>query len=313
MKRILSLDGGGIKGVFSASFLACIEDSINDKVSNYFDLIAGSSTGGIIALGLGLGFSAKEILTFYEKLGPQIFIGNSIFNTIRHLFFSKYTSKELKLALESQFGSKTLGESDKRLVIPAMNLETGEIYIYKTSHNPRFERDHKEKVVDVALATAAAPSYFAPHMSQSGLPLIDGGVWANNPMGMAVVEAIGNLNWPSNSLRVLSIGCTSEALSVGVGRKVGLGVGYWGTKAVEIFMASQSSSSLGTAQVLIGHKNVFRINPIVARGRFALDTIQEIPSLKGLGASEARKALPHICPIFFKTQAKPFKPNHGAD
>src|SRR2546421_12093373 len=66
VRRILAIDGGGIKGVFPASFLASIEDAIGDRVANYFDLIVGTSTGGIIALGLGLGMSAADILQFYE-------------------------------------------------------------------------------------------------------------------------------------------------------------------------------------------------------------------------------------------------------
>ena len=70
-KRILAIDGGGIKGVFPASFLATVEDSIGNNVARYFDLIVGTSTGGIIALGLGLGLSAKEILAFYEESGPS--------------------------------------------------------------------------------------------------------------------------------------------------------------------------------------------------------------------------------------------------
>ena len=68
-RRILAIDGGGIKGVFPASFLATVEDSIGNNVADYFDLIVGTSTGGIIALGLGLGLSAKEILRFTRNLG----------------------------------------------------------------------------------------------------------------------------------------------------------------------------------------------------------------------------------------------------
>ena len=81
MKRILAIDGGGIKGVFPASFLATVEDTINDNIANYFDLIVGTSTGGIIALGLGLGLSAKDILEFYEKSAPHIFGGNCFCDT----------------------------------------------------------------------------------------------------------------------------------------------------------------------------------------------------------------------------------------
>ena len=77
MKRILTIDGGGIKGVCPASFLATVDNSIEGNIADYFDLIVGTSTGGIIALGLGLGLSAKEILTFYEEFGPVIFGGTN--------------------------------------------------------------------------------------------------------------------------------------------------------------------------------------------------------------------------------------------
>jgi patatin-like phospholipase/acyl hydrolase len=218
MRRILSIDGGGIKGVFPASFLATIEDSIGGKVADYFDLIAGTSTGGVIALGLGLGFTATETLMFYEELGSTVFRGSRLLRYLRRLGFSKYSQKELRGALESIVSERKLGESTKRLVIPSLNLETGEVYIYKTSHHPRLERDYKEKVVDIALATTAAPTYFPTHRSAAGVPLIDGGVWANNPVGLAVIEAIGVLNWPRNSLRVLSLGCGTQPLDIG-GRK----------------------------------------------------------------------------------------------
>ncbi|HAY22650.1 MAG TPA: patatin [Desulfobacterales bacterium] len=308
MKRILTIDGGGIKGVFPASFLATIEDSIENRVANYFDLIVGTSTGGIIALGLGLGFSAKEIMDFYEKSGPDIFAGNRLLRFLRSFGFSKYSQKPLREALTSIFGERKLGESTRRLVVPSLNLETGEVHIYKTSHHARFERDYKEKAVDVALATAAAPTYFPTHRSAAGTPLIDGGLWANNPLGLAVVEAIGVLGWPRDSLKVLSIGCTTEPLNVGLGRIFPFGLGYWGMKIVAVFMTAQSSSSLGTAQVLAGYENVFRIDLPVPKGRFGLDDVREIPSLRGLGNTEARKAIPSLRPIFFTTPAEEFIP-----
>lgn len=308
MRRILSIDGGGIKGVFPASFLATIEDSINDKISNYFDLIVGTSTGGIIALGLGLGFSAKEILDFYEILGPKIFGRVPIMQSLKQLIFSKYSQKHFREALETKFGGKQLGESNKRLVIPSMNLETGEVYIYKTSHHPRLERDYKEKVVNVALATASAPTFFPTHRAESGTPLIDGGMWANNPVGLAVVEAISILEWPKEDLKVLSLGCTTQPLNVQRGRNLPLGLGYWALKVTDVFMTAQSSHSIGTAKLLVGPNNLFRISPVVGLGRFGLDDYKEIPSLKGLGDSEARKALPELRNIFFVKPVELFIP-----
>jgi patatin-like phospholipase/acyl hydrolase len=309
MKKILSIDGGGIKGVFPASFLATVEDTVGAKINDHFDLIVGTSTGGIIALGLGMGYSAKEMLSFYEELGPKIFKGNSLFRRLRQIGFAKYDTTPLKEALTSKFGDKRLGDSFNRLVIPSVNLETGEVHVYKTSHNKRFERDYKEKVVGVALATSAAPSYFPSHTSTTGIPLVDGGVWANNPMGLAVVEAIGVLGWDKDDIEILSIGCTSEPSNIKTARKQSRGLAYWGVKMIDLFMSTQSFASYGTALLLLGSKNVYRFSPVVSRGRFGLDSISEIGSLKGLGDSEARKALPSIR-HFFSEKADLFIPEH---
>lgn len=308
--RILSIDGGGIKGVFPAAFLTTVEDTVNDKIGNYFDLIVGTSTGGIIALGIGLGFSAKEMLQFYEELGPLIFKGNPFIRFLRQLGFSKYDQNPLKKALIKKFGERKLGESKNRLVIPSFNLETGEVQVYKTAHHSRLMRDYKEKAIDVALATAAAPTYFPTQRSASGIPLIDGGVWANNPVGFAVVEAIGILGWPRESLQILSIGCTESPIDVGSARTVPHGRGYWMFKIVDVFMAGQSSASIGIAQLLAGRENLVRINPVVPKNRFGLDKISEITSLKGLGNNEARKAMPVLKQKFFYSKVEEFRPEY---
>ena len=308
MKRILTIDGGGIKGTFPASFLATVEDSIGENIANYFDLIVGTSTGGIIALGLGLGLSAAKMLRFYEEYGPTIFKGNRGLRSLRRLGTTKYSSVPLKNALRSCFGDKRLGDSEKRLVIPSLNLENGEVYIYKTAHHPELERDYKEDAVEVALKTAAAPTYFPTHCSSAGTPLIDGGMWANNPVGMAVVEAVTLLDWPRDSLKVLSLGCTTEPLNVKWGRNISLGKLYWANKFVDVFMHAQSHASFGTAKLLAGQGNIKRINPVVARGKFSLDKASAIPSLKGFGESEARKALPKLREVFLGDYAEQFVP-----
>lgn len=309
MKKILSIDGGGIKGVFPASFLASIEDVIGESVANYFDLIVGTSTGGIIALGLGLGLSAKDILSFYETHGPSIFKGNWIAKWFKHWGLSKYDAVALRSALETTFGEKKLGNSSNRLVVPAMNVENGDVHIFKTSHHPKFEFDYKCSAVDVALSTSAAPTYFPTHISQQAVPLVDGGLWANNPVGFAVVEGIGILGWNAAEIKVLSVGCTSEPLSVGWGRSWALGKAYWATKLTEVFMTAQSSASLGMAIVLTSddHSSVFRINPVVAKNKFTLDSTKDIGLLKGLGHTEARNAFPSL-EFFFNQRSEPFTP-----
>jgi len=306
MKRILAIDGGGIKGVFAASLLASIEEATGHKISDFFDLIVGTSTGGILALGLGLEFTATELLNFYEKHGPAIFEVQK-YGWLKKWFVCQYNQNKLRGALEEKLGSNVLlGHSKKRLIIPAFNLDTGQVHVYKTSHHPRLEYDYKCNVVDIALATSAAPTFFQSFRDSSGMPLIDGGVYANNPVGMAVVEAISVLNWPKDQLKILSIGCTSEALDVHEHKKGRL---YWASKGTEVFLKAQSSLSLDTAHLLAGHDNIKRIDPIVSNNRFALDKIEEINSLKGLGIAEARNHIPCLREMFdFNTITDNFEP-----
>lgn len=117
--RILSIDGGGIRGVFPAALLAWVEEHVGNPIASYFDLIAGTSTGGIIAIGLGLGIPAAEILRLYEEKGPLIFdqhrglLSNWARQKVRgarQLFAAKYTSDELRNALQGVLQDRRLGE-----------------------------------------------------------------------------------------------------------------------------------------------------------------------------------------------------------
>jgi hypothetical protein len=218
--RILSLDGGGIRGVFPAALLARFEEHLEHPIGRYFDLIAGTSTGGIIAIGLGLGQSAGDILNLYVEHGRAIFdqehgaAENWVRQKLRgmaHLLVTKHSSKPLRLALEGVLGRRKLGESRTRLVIPAWHPVLERVYIYKTAHHPRLETDYKERAIDAAMATAAAPTFLKPHMTVSAVELVDGGVWANNPIGVAAIEAVGMLGWPGEAHRRVWISDSNEA------------------------------------------------------------------------------------------------------
>lgn len=303
-KKILSIDGGGIKGVFPASFLSTIEELTEGKdIAEYFDLIIGTSTGGIIALGLGLGFKPSEILSFYERWGEQIF-RKSCFVGIQNLFSSKYSRKSLEDALIDTFKDKKLGLSRVRLVIPSLNMTTGEVHLYKTAHHTRLKTDYKETAVNVAMATTAAPTYFPVHYSPQGSPLADGGIWANNPIAIAAVEGIGVLGWRKDDIQILSVSCTSEPFKE---KKFG-GRWFWRNQ-VPVFLHSQSSSALGMASHLIGKNNIFRIDPILIGNRYKMDAIDQKSTLIGLGRTEARKAFDSIR-HFFIDKTEQFKPHY---
>lgn len=317
--RILSLDGGGVRGVFSATVLANFEDKIGEPIGQYFDLIAGTSTGGIIALALGLGVPAKEIAKLYEEKGPVIFGKDQsrkarFARSMRQLFKgAKHNSTGLRNELEAVFGDRLLGESQTRLIIPSFHPETSKVYVYKTAHHERFQYDHKVKVVDVALATSAAPTYLPSHKSEAGVELIDGGVWANNPIGAAVVEAVGVLGWQRDLIDILSIGTLDEPIKPEHGRSaLGMTISQY---IIKMFMAGQAHSSQGTAMLLTGdpheRKAIWRINQTAPAGRFSLDDPRKVGEMKDRALAEAREQWPIVGEPFFSSKASMFTPVVG--
>ncbi|BAP88186.1 patatin [Burkholderiales bacterium GJ-E10] len=322
-RRILALDGGGIKGVLAASFLDTVESATGKRIADHFDLVAGTSTGGIIALGLGLGMSAREIVQFYVNHGPRIFaqpdhrIAKGRFGAWigrlrglgrrgRQFVWPKYDPDALHDALTTAFGPRSLGDSTLRLVIPAYHGDKDDLYVFKTRHHSRLQVDWRERAVDVALATAAAPTYFRAHVMPSGAPLIDGGIWANNPAGVAAVEARSVLGWKDDELYLLSLGCSEEVFDI----PTSAGYKDLVLKTTELFMHGQSRASAGTAKLLCEHAEAtpryFRYQPTVPVGKFTIDRVEMIDRLRGLGATCARGALPVLQEYFLGKPAEPF-------
>ncbi len=318
IRRVLAIDGGGIKGVIPAAFLATVEEVTGQRIVDHFDLIAGTSTGGIIALGLGLGVRAKEILRLYQDRGPRIFgqpEGNlpRIRRHLRWLFRPKYDLTALREELTVIFEDRHLGDSETRLVIPAYHRDQQGVHVFKTAHHPRLEVDYREKAVDVALATAAAPVYFPAHRLPSGSHLLDGGIWANNPVGLATVEAVGILGWHGEDLRVLSLGCTDEPHIFRSDPGI-VGMGLFGRNVVNLLFQGQSRSALGTAKILTGHPHkggkLWRYSPKVPTNTFSMDGVAQIERLASLGEAEARDALPILRKTFLAVTRAPFTPHH---
>ncbi len=316
--KILSLDGGGIKGVFPAALLARLEEHLDEPIGRYFDLIVGTSTGGIIALGLGIGLKASEILDLYVEKGPAIFgqdrrpLLNEIKRRVPRWLVPKHSSSPLENALRGVLGDRLIGESRNRLVIPAWNRELERVYLYKTAHHPRLETDFRQPAIDAAMATAAAPTFFAPYLTSAEIELVDGGVWANNPIGVAVTEAVGLLGWPAERLKVLSVGTIAEVRHVP--RKMTNAQMVGSLYVTQLFMAGQAHGAMGAARIITGenpnHKAIWRIDQHAPKGRYGLDHTQRIDELKSRAFSEARDQLPVLREHFFDEAAPPFVPCH---
>jgi uncharacterized protein len=297
--RILSLDGGGIKGAFTAAVLAEWEKRTGRVIIDHFDLIAGTSTGGIIALGLGLGLPAEEILRFYREQGPKIFpniTAQQKFSlNFRHLWEPKYSAEPLRAALQGVFGNKLLKESKCRLLIPAYDVVAGRIFLFKTRHDPRFLFDENASAVEIALATAAAPTFFqqAQITAQSGAIYVDGGVWANCPALAAVTEAVHFLDTPLDAIDLLGVGTLSEPASFvhgGKSRWFGLKPGLieWAPQLVGLMFRGQMEMSWAIASLLTGRRSVY-VDAIVEPGIYSLDAVAQIDRMIILGRGEAVK------------------------
>ena len=289
--RILALDGGGIKGAFTAAVLAAWEQDTSLRVQDHFDLITGTSTGGILAIGLGLGLSAREMLEFYKERGPVIFpmtgFRRKAWRTIRQVFQPKFSQDVLRKELVAAFGERKFGESKVRLLIPAYDTLRGRIFLFKTGHDPRFKYDLNIPAADVALATAAAPTYFqaARIAEHGGCGYVDGGVWANNPALAGVVEAVSFLGKRLDKLDVLSLGTTYAPDSV---RKLaGSGLTGWGTRIVSLLMNAQAEASWKQALLLVGRERFLRVDCLTIPGDYSLDSSDDVEALAGLGRSKA--------------------------
>ena len=257
---ILALSGGGARGLFTAAVLQQLEKAIGAPVASRFDLIAGTSIGGILALGIAKGIPTGELRALFDH-------SKAIFKP-RHSWMNwpilraRYRNDALKALLEDPkvFGNTTIGELAHRVVIPAINYTKGAPSFFKTPHHSTLYRDWQYRLVDVAMATAAAPTFF-PIYGFADQQFVDGGLVANAPGLVAVHEALHFAGKPDiKSVHVLSIGTAGcgtamdPALEHNMGALLGLKRRFfwlskgWGFRLFELTIRSQevmSNSMLG--------------------------------------------------------------------
>lgn len=308
--QILSLDGGGVKALFTANVLADLEEDAGVSVRDCFDMIVGTSAGGIVALGLGARLRPAEIVEHYRDLNAKVFPTRRRLNYARRIVRATYSNAALRQALEGVLGQRTLGDSDKRLVIPAYDVAHGAVHVFKTPHHPRLRRDWRVPMVDVALATSAAPTYF-PAAAVDRLRLVDGGLWANNPSVVAIAEAVSMLNMPLNAIRVLNIGTTTPIDKHRTRLDAG-GWAQWGKPAAETMLRAQSCGTAGAAEHLIGRERYVRFDARVAGGVYDLDRADP-QSLTALASSHSRKSTETFCQVFADHSAPAFVPIYPTD
>ncbi len=314
--QILSLDGGGVKGVFTAAVLTVIEEDLSVRVADHFDLIAGTSTGGIIAIGLGLGLRPAEILNFYETYGPKIFKNYFGWTFLCWLFRSKYPQDALKASLRSDnvFGELLFGASSKRLVIPSYSLTKDQPYLFRTPHCEHLRQDWKVEAWKVALATSAAPTYFPVCQEINGIRHIDGGIWANNPTMVGITEAHRFLNAPLDKISVFNI-CPLSDVRNRPKWLSNAGIALWAIPGhiTDVIMRSQSTGIFNQSSNLLADNQVFRLDPCVQGKVYSLDGAKSIQEITAIGREVARHLVPELKNRFFGHLAAPYEPMYSKE
>jgi predicted acylesterase/phospholipase RssA len=253
MVRILSIDGGGIRGILPAMLLAEIERRTGEPVARLFDLVAGTSTGGIIALGLtipkspgGPLYGAQHFVELYENQGSRIFsrsLWRALF-TLDSLSWRKYSSAGIEGVLLEYFGDSRLRDAVTDVLITSYEIDRRFPFFFK-SRNARARPDYDFPARDVARATSAAPTYFEPMKLPSGTnaehyTLIDGGVFANNPAACALVEARTTLG--GSDYLVVSLGTGSLLRGVAPAIPSFAGAALWAKPLLDILFDGVSST-----------------------------------------------------------------------
>jgi len=207
--RVLSIDGGGIRGLIPALVLSELERRAGRRTFELFDLIAGTSTGGILACALCAPdpLPATELVKLYEEEGPEIF-DRSIFQRVKSaegLLDEKYDDAALDRALERFLGHKRLAESKPDLIVPSYDMSLPGPYFFKTTKAKETPETDDFPLSVVARSTSAAPTYFEP-LRTGEKALVDGGVFATNPAMCAVAEVLNREDLRPRDVVLLSLG-----------------------------------------------------------------------------------------------------------
>lgn len=291
-KRVLSLDGGGVKGVLTLGMLKILEDELRRRaggspefrLADYYDLIGGTSTGAIIASGLALGLSVDELTDLYMRIGPDVFgrsVGDGVF------LQSKFESKRLRRALQGVLTTKTLGTQDLRtgLAILAKRIDTGSAWVvtnhplsafYDPPSDSNIFPNKRYRLVDLVLASAAAPTFFDEvtidiEFDEKRRPIqkgyfVDGAVSANNnpslQLFMLALEPSYRFGWKAGADNLMMTSCGTGSRRPGIAGETfqGLPPGLRGVHALRSMIYDTQVQGVMLMQAFSEPKKPWRIN-----------------------------------------------------
>ncbi|MDC0937183.1 CBASS cGAMP-activated phospholipase [Pirellulales bacterium] len=329
--QILTFDGGGIRGAFGTALIETFEKKLGRPITDYFDLVAGTSTGAILGAGVAHGMSGKQLVDFYTQYGAEIFhpretykpkswvksiypLVKYIFNKrtdggkIDDFFRARFCPVALKHSFEEGFGDAQLGDLRKsRLLVSTVNLSKGQTYVFRTPHLPTAVEDRHLNIVDVLLAATAAPTYFPHKVMPDGDAYCDGALWAIDPAILAVAEAFRIRQYCSrpkcdpaydtSTIRVLSIGTGNATYSLSPPGS-DAGALYWAPRVADVMTTSQVQGLQSPLEYLLGDRYQ-KINFDLPDNTWTLDNTSRIPDLFETGRKVGENEFDRVAETFF--------------
>lgn len=261
-KRVLAIDGGGIRGVIPALALAKVEEKTHQRIADLFDLIAGTSTGGILAAGLAIGVPAADLVALYRDHGADIFNASLLRKIISLVLGPEYAASGLEAELKQRLGQNRLADALTGVLITSFDMRSGEAWFFRRADAREDPADLRRNCLlwEIARATSAAPTYFSPtrlsQSMQSDSVLIDGGVFANNPAMCAWVDEREGING-TRDIMILSLGTGSVPHPVTLSRARRWGKILWAQPAIGALLDGQADTIEFQIQKLIPSKDQY--------------------------------------------------------
>ncbi|PLR91156.1 CBASS cGAMP-activated phospholipase [Bacillus sp. T33-2] len=285
--KMLCIDGGGIRGVFAIAILQAIEGEYKQPVGNLFDVIAGTSTGAIIAASAALNINMADVMLSYKAYGKKIFKRQATFG----LFKSVYSDGALRRLLKNVFGDRRLADINKPLLIPAVDITHGKPYVHRSNYG--HPGDLTIHLWDAVLSSCSAPIYFPPNILKNQCLTIDGGLWANNPSLVCITEAVHQFKAALGDTKILSIGTGKQNIDFSKYSEKRWGLTEWlpislpslkpVPKLLDLALDLSSEAVSYHCQLLL-QDNYLRINEELQE-EVPFDKVENIDSLIEFGAN----------------------------
>jgi patatin-like phospholipase/acyl hydrolase len=282
--RILSIDGGGIRGVIPATVLTYVEKKTGKAIGDLFDYLAGTSTGGILALGLAARapdgtprFTAAQLLELYRNKGATIF-SRSVWHAIvavNNLDGPKYEAGGIESVLRDCFGTLALGDAPARtkVLVPAYDIVSRTPFFFRSYLKAGEPDTRAVPMWKVARGTSAAPTFFPPEdvpVGDTDRAFVDGGVFANNPAMCAVVEALRVDGARLDDIMMLSLGTGNLDRPIPYDTAKGWGLTSWAHPLIDILMDGVTDTVDYEVGQLLG-KNYLRLQTDLPQEEQELD------------------------------------------